>query len=149
MQTALGPVSALKMVAMLGRADFAKKAGAKVAAASTESGRVSRGRFFKGMGGAALAATVLPSSGVFATSAQAAESDGQGRHVLARAPRQVSQLLLQLRTDIAQPAGIELGAVMSDRIAGQNRPIDRVADQDVQRIAGLAGDWRPRQDQSH
>lgn len=73
----LGPVSALKMVVMLGRVDVAKKAGAKVAAASTESGRVSRGRFFKGMGGAALAATVLPSSGVFATSAQAAESDAR------------------------------------------------------------------------
>ena len=80
----LGPVSASKVVFVLGRVGRPRATGARIIPVEIEPGGISRGQFFKGMGGAALVATALPSAGVFATSAQAAES---GARVAAEAKK--------------------------------------------------------------
>src|SRR5262249_46649290 len=74
---------------------------------------------------------------------QVADRNGERRHLLAGAAGQSSQQLLQLGGGIAAAAFGQPRAILADGELRQGRPIDRVANQDVQFAAGLGGDRRP------
>lgn len=74
---ALGPLSTWRVMKTLGQAGPSRARNSTTLAANTEAKGFSRGQFFKNMGGAALAASVLSSTGVSVSEAHAAQRDAR------------------------------------------------------------------------
>lgn len=70
---ALGPVPTWRVMEILERAEPSRARNSTTPATDTETSGFTRGQFFKNMGGAALAASVLSSTGVSASEAHAAQ----------------------------------------------------------------------------